>query len=74
MPKSTLTWYKTKAKKIMKLLRAERQQDIADLLNVESRQVISYRMRKIYPEQIEDWLRMLDQIGMVVIDKEELEK
>lgn len=71
MARSSLTWYKTKSNKLMKLLRAEKQQDVANLLNEKSRQVISYRMREVYPEQLEDWLRLLDLIGYEVKEKDE---
>lgn len=62
MPKSTLTWYIPKAKRIMKDIRNLKQKDVAKELN-ESQQTISYRIRNLYQGQLEDWLRLLDLAG-----------
>lgn len=69
MPKSTLTWYKSKARRIVKDLRLVKQSVIATELN-ESQQVISYRMRNVYQKQFEDTLRLLALAGYEVVESE----
>lgn len=71
MSKCKLTWYKTKANKLMKLLRGEKQKDIMILLNLNNVQTVSHRMREVYPEQLEEWLQLLDMIGYEVREKDE---
>lgn len=70
MSKSKLTWYKSKARLLLKLVKCEKRQDIANLIN-ESQQTISYRIGHQYQEQLEDWLRILDFIGYEVREKDE---
>lgn len=62
MPKSTLTWYKSKANRIMKDLKRVRNKEIAEALN-EPHTTITYRMQNLYQGQLEDWLRLLDLAG-----------
>lgn len=69
MPKSTLTWYKSKSKRIMRDVRALKRKDIATEIN-ESHQLISYRIKNVYPGQLEDWLRILDLAGYEIVEKE----
>ena len=69
MPKSTLTWYKTKSNRIMRDVRALKRQDIATEIN-ESHQLISYRIKNVYPEQLEDWIRILNLAGYEIVEKE----
>lgn len=70
MAKSKLTWYKSRANRIMRDVRALKRQTIADEIN-ESHQVISYRIKNVYPGQLEDWIRILDLAGYEVMEKEE---
>lgn len=70
MSKCKLTWYKTKARLLVKLIKAEKQQNLANLIN-ESQQTISYRISHQYQKQLEDWLRILDFIGYEVREKNE---
>lgn len=70
MSKSKLTWYKTKAKKILRLVKTEKQQDIATLIN-ESQQTISYRLAHVWQEDLEDWIRIFDLIGLEIKEKDE---
>lgn len=70
MPASTLTWYKRKAKRIMRDVNSLRRQTVADALN-ESHQLISYRMKNVYPGQLEDWVQLLDMAGYEIKEKEE---
>ena len=70
MPKSTLTWYKSQANKIMKDLRKVKQKDIATELN-KSPQLVNQNLKEYYPRMIEDVLRMLALAEYEVVKKEE---
>lgn len=70
MPKSTLTWYKTKARRIMRDVRALKQRDIAREIN-ESQQTISYRINNIYERELTDWVRILNLAGYEIVEREE---
>lgn len=72
MPKSTLTWYKTKTKRIMRDVRALKQKDIAHEIN-ESQQVISYRINNVYERELTDWIRILNLAGYEIREREEIE-
>ena len=69
MPKSTLTWYKTKSNRILKDFKLLRQKDIAIAIN-ESQQTISYRLRNVYPEVLPDLIRILDLAGYEIKEKQ----
>lgn len=69
MPKSTLTWYKTKTKRIMRDVKALKQKDIAQEIN-ESQQVISYRINNVYEKELVDWIRILNLAGYEIKEKE----
>lgn len=71
MAKSSLNWYKGQAKNIMNALWRINQTTIANEVNASSKQVISYRMRNVYPRQIEEWLRLLELAGYEVVQKGE---
>lgn len=73
MPKSNLTWYKTKRKRIMKDMALANQTALGHEIN-ESQQTISYRIRNVYPEVLDDLIRILDVIGWEVKEKEEDEE
>lgn len=73
MSKSNLTWYKSKARKIMRNVRALKQTEIAETLS-ESRQVISYRMKNVYERELSDWVQILDLAGYEITEKEEVEE
>lgn len=70
MPKSTLTWYKTRARRIFRDVKALKQKEIAILLN-ESSQVISYRIKNVYEKELSDWIQILDLAGYEIKEKEE---
>lgn len=70
MPKSTLTWYKTKAKRIMRDVKALKQKDIGIEIG-ESQQTISYRMNNVYEKELTDWIRILHLAGYEVKEIEE---
>lgn len=70
MPKSTLTWYKTKAKRIMRDVRALKQKDIGAEIN-ESQQVVSYRLKNTYEHDLCDWIRILNMAGYEITEREE---
>lgn len=69
MAKSNLTWYKSKATRILKDLRLIKQQDIATELNI-SQQLASYRLRNVYPKMFEDLIRLLNLAGYEIKEKE----
>lgn len=71
MAASSLTWYKTKAKKLIKAIRFEKQGDMAALLNM-PQPTFSYRIRNVYPGMLEDLLRLLDVAGYEVVEKEQV--
>jgi len=69
MARSKLTWYKTEAKLILSDIRELKQSDIATEIN-ESRQVVSYRLNKVYPEVLEDLIRILNMAGYEIERRE----
>lgn len=69
MSKCTLTWYKSRAKRIMRDVKALKRQQIATEIN-ESHQVISYRVNNVYAKQLEDWIRILNLAGYEIVEKE----
>lgn len=71
MPKSTLTWYKSKAKRIMRDVRALKGREIAEAIN-ESQQVASYRLNHMYEKQLNDWILILDLAGYEIKEKGEV--
>lgn len=71
MPKSTLTWYKSKSNRLLKDFRLLKQKDIAIAIN-ESQQTVSYRIRKVYPIVLPDLIRILDLAGYEIKEKEEM--
>ncbi|MCQ2771218.1 MAG: hypothetical protein MJ236_05410 [Clostridia bacterium] len=70
MPKSTLTWYKSRTNRIMRDVRALKQKDIANEIN-ESQQVISYRINNVYEKELNDWIRILNLAGYEITEKGE---
>lgn len=72
MPKSNLTWYKTKTKRILKDVKALRQKDIAQALN-ESQQTISYRINNVYEKDLIQWVLLLDMAGYEIKEKESID-
>lgn len=73
MPKSTLTWYKSKAKRIMRDVKALKGKDIAEAIN-ESQQVTSYRILHCYEKQLNDWILILDLAGYEITEKGEVDE
>lgn len=70
MPKCLLTWYKSEANQILKEVRKISQKDIAIEIN-ESQQTVSYRLRNVYPEFLEDIIRILKLAGFEIVKKGE---
>lgn len=70
MPKSTLTWYKSKANRLMRAIRGLKQKDIATEIN-ESQATVSYRLKNVYPEYLEDLIRILKMAGYEIVEIEE---
>ena len=70
MPPSTLTWYKTKANKILKSISCLKQKDLAFLISV-SPQTFCYRMKHLYPQEFMDFIRLLDAAGYEIKRKQE---
>lgn len=69
MPKSTLTWYKSRVKRIMRDVKALKQKDIAQEIN-ESQQTVSYRINHIYEQELTDWILILNLAGYEIKEKE----
>ena len=69
MPKSSLTWYKTKSRRIMKDIRALKQREIAEAI-CESQQTVSYRVRNVYEKELDDFILILDLAGYEIKEKE----
>lgn len=69
MPKSTLTWYKTKSNRILKDFKLLKQREIAETIN-ESQQTVSYRLKNVYPSVLPDIIRILDMAGYEIKEKE----
>lgn len=70
MPKSTLTWYKSKTKRLMKDISLLKQKDIATEIN-ESQATVSYRLKNVYPKYLEDLIRILKMAGYEIVEVEE---
>lgn len=68
MPKCKITWYKSKANQILKEIKKLSQKEIATEIN-ESQQTISYRLKNVYPESLEDWIRILNLAGFEIVRK-----
>lgn len=67
-----MLWYQKQSKRIMKSVAALKQKDIAIEIN-ESQQTVSYRLKNLYPEMLEDLLRIMKLAGYEVkeIDEDE---
>lgn len=70
MSKSTLTWYKTKTKRIMRDINALKKKDIADELCM-CHQTASYRVTHVYPKLLEEFVLVLDLAGYEIREKGE---
>lgn len=69
MPKSTLNWYKSKSRRIIKDIKTLKQKEIAQAIN-ESQQTVSYRLNNVYEKELSDWIRILDLAGYEIREKE----
>lgn len=69
MPRSTLTWYISKANKLIKEIKQVPQNEMSILLNI-SQQTYSYRINHIYPDRLSELIRMLDAAGYEIKEKE----
>jgi len=69
MSKSTLTWYKSISRKLMRGLKSVKQVEIARELG-ETPQVICYRMKNCYPNMFDDVVRLIDMAGYEIREKE----
>lgn len=70
MPKSTLTWYRTKTNRILKDLRLLKQKDIANELGI-TQQAVSNRIKVVYPRELSEIIRVLDMAGYEITEKGE---
>ena len=62
-------WCKAKSTRILNDFKLIRQKDMASVLN-ESQQVISYRLKNVYPKMMPELLQMLDMAGYEIKKKE----
>ena len=70
MPKSNLTYYKSEARRFNKLIKAERQKEIASTLNI-SQQMVSYNIKNnVFIHYFEVIIRLLDLLGYEIKEKE----
>lgn len=69
MARSHLLWYRTLAKAILKDVGDLKQADIAREIG-ESRQVVSYRIKNVWQEELEDMIRVLNMAGYEIVSKE----
>lgn len=61
-------WYEKQARRIILAIKDVRQEDIAKEISV-SQQTVSYRLSKVYPEMLEDLVRILDMAGYEICEK-----
>lgn len=66
--RSRLLWYRTEAKALMHDIEHLNQMDIAHEIN-ESQQTVSYRIKKVYPQVLEDLIRILNLAGYEIVNK-----
>lgn len=71
MPKSTLTWYKTKSRRIMKDVKALKRKAIAEELGVTGQNVSQCISRGTYEDELNKWIRILNLAGYEIREKEE---
>lgn len=70
MPKSNLTAYKSEARQFNKLIKAEKQKEIANTLNI-SQQMVSYNINNnVFIYYFEVVIRLLDLLGYEIKSKE----
>lgn len=68
MARCYLTKHGSEANHILKVIKGLKQKDIADELG-QSRQVISYRMKNVYPKEIEEFITILDMAGYDIVER-----
>lgn len=71
MPKTNLCKDKEdrQTEKIIRLIKSYDQEELGKKLG-HSQQTMSYRIRKMYPQQIKEFLILLDSVDLMVTDKE----
>ena len=72
MAKCSATWYKSKARRIIRELRGVKQKELVIELN-STQPTISYAINHYWQEELERWLRLLNLLGYEVIRKEDEE-
>lgn len=65
---SSLTKHGTHVRRIMNAIRNVKQKDISEEIG-RSQQDVSYRIRKVYPEILEEMITILEMAGYEVIEK-----
>lgn len=70
MPKARSSWYQLKANRIMRAFRTVHQKELAQAINV-SPQLMNYRIKNVYFDEICDLVRMLDLVGYEIREKGE---
>lgn len=68
MPKCSLTWYKSKANRLLKDIKYLRQTEVAEKLN-DSKQKFSYRVNNVYPKILPELIIVLDMAGYEIREK-----
>lgn len=69
MARPRSTWYQKQTRRIMLAIADVKQADIAHEIN-QSQQTVSYRINKVYPQVIEDLVRILELAGYEIKEKE----
>lgn len=64
----SLTKHGTHVRRIMNAIRNVKQKDISEEIG-RSQQDVSYRIRKVYPEILEEMITILEMAGYEVIEK-----
>lgn len=64
----SLTKHGTHVRRIMNAIRTVKQKDISNEIG-RSQQDVSYRIRKVYPEILEEMITILEMAGYEVVEK-----
>lgn len=71
MPKSTLTWYKSKSKRIMKMVSSLQRKTIAEEIGITSQAVGKNINNGSYEKELSKWIIILNLAGYEIREKEE---
>lgn len=70
MPKSTLTWYISKSRKIMSNVSKMKRNDIAQEIGVTRQNVSKCIVNGTYEKELSKWIRILNLAGYEIKEKE----